>query len=177
MDGQLVRTKFINGNLGNTLNTAPVTIGATANGAGEFFQGVIDEVSIYNRALSGPEIQSIYLADSAGKCSSTNPPSSGAPVITSFNPIVATPGSSVTLSGVNFSAAAASNIVYFGAVRAAVTAASANSLTVTVPIGATLRTDQCDGSGANCFGAGGFLPSLRAMAQTSAQAVLRRAKI
>jgi hypothetical protein len=35
---------------------------------------VIDEVSIYRRVLSGSEIQSIYLADSAGKCGSTNPP-------------------------------------------------------------------------------------------------------
>src|SRR6185369_13867693 len=32
------------------------------------FLGLIDEVSIYNRALAGSEVQSIYQASSAGKC-------------------------------------------------------------------------------------------------------------
>jgi hypothetical protein len=56
LDGQLVRTKVINGNLANTLNSAPVTIGATSQGGGEFFNGLIDEVTICNRALSGSEV-------------------------------------------------------------------------------------------------------------------------
>src|SRR5262249_32772782 len=33
-----------------------------------YFKGVIDEVSIYNRALSDAEIQSIYTAGRGGKC-------------------------------------------------------------------------------------------------------------
>jgi hypothetical protein len=33
-----------------------------------YFKGLIDEVSIYNRALSDSEIMAIYSADSAGKC-------------------------------------------------------------------------------------------------------------
>jgi hypothetical protein len=37
-------------------------------GTGFCFQGMIDEVSIYNRALSATEIQTIYNAGSAGKC-------------------------------------------------------------------------------------------------------------
>lgn len=56
LDGLLVRTKVINGNLANTLNSSPVTIGATSQGGGEFFNGLIDEVTIYNRALSGSEV-------------------------------------------------------------------------------------------------------------------------
>lgn len=56
LDGQLVRTKQISGNLANSLNSAPITIGATAQGSGEFFSGVIDEVVIYNRVLSNSEI-------------------------------------------------------------------------------------------------------------------------
>ena len=44
--------------------TAPLTIGQS-EGAG-FFHGLIDEVQIYNRALSQAEIQIIFLADSAG---------------------------------------------------------------------------------------------------------------
>jgi hypothetical protein len=34
----------------------------------EFFQGLIDEVEIYNRALSAAEIQAVFNAGSAGKC-------------------------------------------------------------------------------------------------------------
>jgi hypothetical protein len=44
---------------------------------GQFFSGLIDEVSYYNRALSGAEVQSIYNAGSAGKCVTpqcTSPP-------------------------------------------------------------------------------------------------------
>lgn len=38
---------------------------------GEYFQGMIDEVSIYNRALSELEIQQIYASANSGKCRST----------------------------------------------------------------------------------------------------------
>jgi hypothetical protein len=33
-----------------------------------FFNGLLDEVSIYNRALTASEIQAIYAAGSGGKC-------------------------------------------------------------------------------------------------------------
>jgi hypothetical protein len=46
-------------------------------------------------------------------------------------------GTSVMISGKNFNEIAANNIVYFGAVRAPVSAATKKSLTVTVPFGAT----------------------------------------
>ncbi|HTR28750.1 MAG TPA: FG-GAP-like repeat-containing protein [Puia sp.] len=48
-------------------------------------------------------------------------------------------GTTVTISGNGFSANPASNIVYFGATRASVSAASANSLTVVAPAGATYQ--------------------------------------
>ena len=66
----------------------PVCIGANSqayvpdcdcNETGYFFNGLIDEVSIYNRALSTSEIQTIYTAGSYGKC----PPAPAPPVITS----------------------------------------------------------------------------------------------
>jgi hypothetical protein len=41
---------------------------------GEYFDGLIDEVEIFNRALSAAEIQSIYNAGSAGKCKECTPP-------------------------------------------------------------------------------------------------------
>ncbi len=38
------------------------------------YAGAIDEVSLYNRALSGAQIEAIYAASSAGKCSEGEPP-------------------------------------------------------------------------------------------------------
>ena len=53
-------------------NSYPMCIGANAEGPYDwpayFFNGLIDEVSIYNRALTAAEIQSIYSAGSGGKC-------------------------------------------------------------------------------------------------------------
>lgn len=59
------------------------------------------------------------------------------PVITTLSPTSAVPGSSLTISGNDFNPSPGSNAVYIGGVRATVTAASATSLTVTVPTGAT----------------------------------------
>ena len=62
-----------------------------------------------------------------------------APVITGFSPVKGSIGTSVTVSGTNFSTIAADNIVYFGASRATVTNANATELEVIVPEGATYR--------------------------------------
>ncbi len=101
------------------------------------FAGAMDEPAVYNRALSSNEIAAIYLAGSAGKCMSIPPAAPAVPAISSFAPAAGTNGTVVTISGTNFSATAFSNIVYFGAVKAMVLAASSNSLTVTVPAGST----------------------------------------
>ncbi len=60
-----------------------------------------------------------------------------APVITSFAPLNATAGTSVTITGDHFNTVAANNTVYFGATKAVVTASSATAITATVPVGAT----------------------------------------
>jgi uncharacterized repeat protein (TIGR01451 family) len=64
---------YINGSLAGTstgtlgpINDAPLEIGNSGTCAP--FQGLIDEVSLYSRALSISEIQAIYNAGSAGKC-------------------------------------------------------------------------------------------------------------
>jgi hypothetical protein len=57
--------------------------------------------------------------------------------VTSFSPLSGPAGTAVTINGTNFSANPAENIVYFGAVKATVTAATTTALTVTVPNGAT----------------------------------------
>ncbi len=47
--------------------------------SGQFFQGDIDEVSYYTRALTTSEIQALYAAGSAGKCTATLPNCTTAP--------------------------------------------------------------------------------------------------
>lgn len=104
------------------------------------FEGLIDELSLYYRALTTNEIAAIVAAGSAGKCSGnfTNPPPAmaGVPAIINFSPKSALIGSHINITGTNFSPLAASNIVYFGATRAIVSAASPTNLIVTLPAGA-----------------------------------------
>ena len=72
---------YINGNRVATNNTAPPSggygLGIGQNSGDTAWMGLIDEVSIYNRALGPAEIQGLYNADSEGKCQ--NP--SGFPII------------------------------------------------------------------------------------------------
>ncbi len=73
--------------------------------------------------------------------SAAMPPS---PVITSFTPTNGFAGTNagtiVTINGHNFNNDPATNIVFFGAVSAAVTSASSTHLTVVAPAGATLQS-------------------------------------
>ena len=64
---------------------------------------------------------------------SGSPLASVAPQVTSISPATLVPGTSATLTGTGFDATPASNTVTIGGVAAAVTAATATSLTVTVP--------------------------------------------
>jgi hypothetical protein len=59
------------------------------------------------------------------------------PTIISFTPLSTKPGDVITITGTNFNTATTNNVVFFGATKATVTAATATSLTVTVPVGAT----------------------------------------
>ncbi len=59
------------------------------------------------------------------------------PAIGSFTPSSGVAGTAVTITGTNFGATPATNTVYFGAAKAVVNTASATSLSVTVPAGAT----------------------------------------
>jgi hypothetical protein len=61
------------------------------------------------------------------------------PSITSFSPEAGSIGTTVIIKGKNFSSNAAQNIVYFGAVKATVSAATDSTLTVAVPAGASYQ--------------------------------------
>ena len=65
------------------------------------------------------------------------PPAAPAPTITGFSPTSGSVGTVVTLTGTNFSTTLVDNIVKFSGTAATVSAATANSLTVAVPTGAT----------------------------------------
>ena len=64
---------------------------------------------------------------------SVSGPAGSPPTITSFTPSSGAPGSTVTISGTNFSATAANNSANFNGITASVTGATTTSLTVTVP--------------------------------------------
>lgn len=55
------------------------------------------------------------------------------PTITSFSPAAANAGTTLTITGTNFSTTTTNNIVQFGSIRANVSSATTTSLTVTVP--------------------------------------------
>lgn len=59
------------------------------------------------------------------------------PTISSFNPSSGLVGSTVIITGTNFSTVPANNTVRFNGTQATVTASTSTSLTVTVPVGAT----------------------------------------
>ncbi len=61
------------------------------------------------------------------------------PTISSFTPASGIVGTSVTITGTNFNTTAVNNMVYFGAVKATVTAGTTTSLTVTAPVGTTYK--------------------------------------
>jgi hypothetical protein len=70
----------------------------------------------------------------------SGPPQFPPPTISDFNPKSGAIGTTVIITGTNFSNTPANNIVFFGAVRAQVVSSSSTSLTVTTPIGATYQS-------------------------------------
>jgi prepilin-type N-terminal cleavage/methylation domain-containing protein len=62
VNGELKATSMASGNI--TTTTYPLAIGTTSNGTSiqNVIQGIIDEVRIYNRALSDSEIKALYEA-------------------------------------------------------------------------------------------------------------------
>ncbi|HZE84832.1 MAG TPA: FG-GAP-like repeat-containing protein [Puia sp.] len=79
------------------------------------------------------------------------------PVINSFSPVSGPVGTTVTITGNNFSLTPSGNIVYFGATKATVSAGTAASLTVTVPAGATYQPITITVNGLTAYSARPFL--------------------
>jgi len=62
LDGSAVRTNTLPGTLAAAVNDAPLAIGATRDGATDYFKGLIDEVGLYNYALSAAQVHSNYIS-------------------------------------------------------------------------------------------------------------------
>lgn len=77
VNGAEVPASLIESNTVSTFfnGSSPTFLGTRVEASSyvEFFKGLLDEVQIYNRALSATEIQNIYNAGSAGVCQSFNP--------------------------------------------------------------------------------------------------------
>jgi|GEM_PF-2459477 len=91
------------------------------------------------------------------------------PVITSFSPQSGAVGTTVTVTGSGFNTVLTDNIVYFGAVRAVVSNASATELVLTVPAGANNQPISVTNaaSGLTAYTAGPFLSTFEGCAPVS----------
>lgn len=94
-----------------------------------------------------------------------NPVTASDPVITSFTPTSGPIGSTVTISGTNFSATPANNIVNFNGTAATVTASTSTSITTTVPTGATTGKITVTVGGFTATSAGNFTVTCTAPAK------------
>ncbi len=81
----------------------------------------------------------VVITSPAGSVSQPGFIYTNAPTINSFIPLSGPVGQVVKINGTNFSTTPANNIVYFGAVKAVVSSATATALFVTVPAGATYQ--------------------------------------
>ncbi len=133
--------------------------GVLTNDAGNYSVAVSNVV---NSIVSSNAVLSVSL------------PTPSIPFISGVSPGFGPPGTSVTISGGNFSSTASNNIVWFGAVAAPVLAATSSEISVVVPTGAsqapiTLAVDGLVCASANPFvvtyiGSGTFSTSSFAIA-------------
>jgi hypothetical protein len=94
---------------------------------------------------------------------------SAIPKITSIAPLSGPVGSSVTLTGEFFGATDTNNVVYLGGVKCPITAATANSITVTVPANASLNNFSVLNTTTNliCYSSSKFVPTSSALSGLS----------
>ncbi len=56
LDGSPVATGILPGALAGAVNSAPIALGSARDGASDFFKGLIDEVALYDRAMTAGEV-------------------------------------------------------------------------------------------------------------------------
>jgi hypothetical protein len=78
INGVLKATKAWNNTLPNS--ASKLSIGCGPVGSTEYFVGIIDELRIYNRAISQEEVKSLYGAGTPGSSVPVSPPSTSTPI-------------------------------------------------------------------------------------------------
>ena len=112
---------------------ASAVVGTTAQVSGTTANDFTSAVTYTVTAEDGTTIQDWVVTVTEESTSSE------IPTITNFSPTSGPVNTQVTITGTGFDTTPANNIVFFGATEATVSAASASSLTVTVPSGATYQ--------------------------------------
>jgi hypothetical protein len=149
----------------NFTGTSALTIGGV-NAASFTVNSPTSITAVVGSGATGPVIVKTKYGTGTGTDFVYSMP---APVISSFAPLLGPVGTTVTISGKNFSATAANNIVFFGVAKAIVTSATATQLVVEVPVGAnhqpiTVATNGLMAASSKIFdvtfnGAGPFAPN------------------
>jgi len=154
VNGQLVQSNSGNPALGDIYPGSNEFRIGNRQEDGQGFGGVIDEVAVFNRALSTNEVAAIYVAGNAGICTVPMPLS-----ITSFTPLAASVSARIDISGTGFDPVASNNIVYFGPVQAAIASASSTTLQVIVPLGTTFNAITLTAGGRTAYSQRMFVPT------------------
>ena len=150
------------------------------NGSGTITGATNSTLTLNNVQLSEAGNYYVVVSNSFGSTNSSSatltvlsppPPATNVPVIFSFSPVSGVPGTTVSITGTNFDPVASNNVVYFGAVQAEVNAASPISLSVTVPVGATLAPITETVNGMTADSSALFLPTFPGTAPLSASSL------
>lgn len=108
VDGALAATENPASRPGSLTNSAPFRIGNKTIDGNSVFKGTIDELELFNRALSDAEISSIWAAGSDGKCkpvvadTTPDPFSFTSQTGVALNTVITS--NTITVSGINASA-------------------------------------------------------------------------
>jgi hypothetical protein len=89
------------------------------------------------------------------------------PVIYSFSPVSGATGTTVKISGSNFSTTPSANTVFLGGVRADVIAATASSITITVPFGSMYEPISVTANGLTAYSSQPFVTTFAGTPQLS----------
>ena len=122
-------------------------------------------LTLVNAQFANAGVYSVTITNLLGSVTSSNallavnPLPTNIPAIFSFSPGAAVVSNNVTITGINFSPVSANDIVYFGAVQAAVLSASNTNLVVSVPVGATYAPITVTVAGLTAFAPAPFLPT------------------
>lgn len=117
-----------------TTSNTKVQIGSGLGAYSQTVTGLTPSTLYHVRAYAINSVGTAYGADSSF---TTGEVSTSLPSISSFFPQTGPYGTVVTITGTNFNTTPVNNLVFFGAAQAYVNAATANTLTVTLPQGAT----------------------------------------